>query len=143
MVSSCMILIAYGNGTDLARSLIKSLALIMLYGSQVYRDVLTLMEPSIKFNSATILNFFSSFFNKGQISLIYFSRYYGNRQEKLDSSTMPLGLYSGLNSSICHLSSVGSLSQGLSLSHFFFSFGPLGSSVGAFAGLASVICKYN
>ena len=122
ILSSCIIFIAYGNGTERAKSLIKSLALTMLYGSHVFLVVLTFIEPSIKFSSATILNFFSSFFTRGQISLIYFSLYYGNKQEKLDSSTIPFGLSSGVNLSIYHLSRLGSLSQGFSFLNLLFLF---------------------
>ena len=100
--------------------MIKSLARMMLYGSQVFLVVFTFIDPSIKFNSAIILNFFSSFLTRGQISLIYFSLYYGNKQEKLDSSTIPVGLSSGVNFSIFHLSRFGSLSQGFSFLNLLF-----------------------
>ena len=45
------------------------------YGSHVYLVVFTVIEPSIRFNSATILNLAISFLTSGQISLMYFSLY--------------------------------------------------------------------
>ena len=136
MLSSYIIFTAWGNGTDLARSLRRSLARMMLYGSQVYLVVFTEMEPSIRFNSPRILNFLSSFFTSGQISLIYFSLYCGKRHEKLLSSIMPFGLCSGLNSSTTHLSRVGSLSHGFSFLNLLFLFT---TSTGSFASAASVV----
>jgi len=49
--SSSRIRTAWGKGTDRARSLIRSRALMMMYGSQVLRVVRTDMVPSTRFSS--------------------------------------------------------------------------------------------
>ena len=125
-----------------ANNFIKSRALIILYGSQVYLVVFTDILPSIKSISPIILNFFNSFFTNGQISFIYFSRYQGNKTEKLDSSNIPLGLSSGLNSSTYHLSRVGSLSQGFSLRYLLFLFTAGYSSIFSVSDIQLVFKKF-
>lgn len=78
----------------------RSLALMMMYGSNVFRVVRTVIDPSTTFSSQAIPNSFSARVMADQDSLKYFSRYLGNRQAKEDSSSNPVALYSGRKGSI-------------------------------------------
>mmetsp|Transcript_75441 Transcript_75441/g.233353 ORF Transcript_75441/g.233353 Transcript_75441/m.233353 type:complete len:215 (-) Transcript_75441:209-853(-) len=91
--SSSSIFWAWGSGTLRARSLIMSRALMMMYGSQVFRVVRTVMEPSTRFRSALSSCSDRTCFTSGQTCLRYCSRYAGKSVAKELSSVRrpPLG----------------------------------------------------
>lgn len=89
----------WGAETLRDSSLIRSRALMIMYGSYVFLVVLTVMEPSTRFSSQPMPCVFSVRVTAGQTSCRYFSRYFGKRHAKDDSSRSPPGLYSGLNES--------------------------------------------
>lgn len=102
---SSRILTACGAGTLRARSLIRSRALSMAAGSNVFRVVLTVMEPSTKSRVQAMPNFSSDRVINGHASRRYISRYLGKRVANEDSSAkVPPTLSSGLNASICERS---------------------------------------
>ncbi len=80
-----------------AKSLIKSLAFKIIYGSDVFRLVRTVILPSIKFNSHTTLYLSNAFVTIGHTSRKYFSRYFGNNVANELSSNMPVLLSSSFH----------------------------------------------
>mmetsp|Transcript_339 Transcript_339/g.1169 ORF Transcript_339/g.1169 Transcript_339/m.1169 type:complete len:203 (+) Transcript_339:831-1439(+) len=112
-VSSSNTFSACGAGTLRLSSLIKSRALMMMYGSYVFLVVSTVIEPSTRFNSHATPCSFKAFVIDGHVSLKYFSLYFGNSTAKELSSTTPPGLSSLVNGSM-RQRSVPSMSHGLS-----------------------------
>ena len=97
--SSCRIFSACGAGTERDNSLIRSRALMMMYGSNVLRVVRTVIEPSTRFSSHATPCSFSARVTEGHTSRKYFSRYLGNNVANEDSSSKPPGLSSLVNGS--------------------------------------------
>lgn len=92
---------AFGAGTLRASSLIRSRALRIEAGSNVFRVVLTVIDPSTKSNVHATPNFSRDRVISGHASRRYISRYLGNSVANEDSSAkVPPALSVGLNSSI-------------------------------------------
>jgi len=110
-MSSWRTLTACSKGTERDMSLIMSRALMMMYGSQVFLVVLTVMLPSIRSISALMWCSASAFWTRGQCSFKYCSRYFGNIVAKELSSRRRCGLSFSVNSGIFndHAFSIGPL----------------------------------
>ena len=83
------------------------------YGSNVLRDVKTLIDPSTKFNSHRIPWGLRAAVTAGHTSRRYFSLYFGKSVANEDSSSIPVGLSSAEILTTCHLST-SPVSHGLS-----------------------------
>ena len=77
----------------------RSRDLMMMYGSNVFLVVFTVMEPSTRLSSHAMPNSFSARVTEGHTSRRYFSRYLGNSVANEDSSKRPSGLSSLVNAS--------------------------------------------
>ena len=72
---------------------------MIMYGSNVFLVVLTVMEPSTRLSSHAMPHSFSARVTDGHTSRRYFSLYFGNNVANEDSSRRPSGLSSFVNGS--------------------------------------------
>ena len=79
-----------------------SRAFKIIYGSIIFLEVLTVIEPSMRFNSETIPKELRVEETNGQTSRRYFSRYFGKSVAKDDSSIGGASGLSGVTGSMTH-----------------------------------------
>mmetsp|Transcript_3057 Transcript_3057/g.11011 ORF Transcript_3057/g.11011 Transcript_3057/m.11011 type:complete len:213 (+) Transcript_3057:730-1368(+) len=137
-ISSSRIFRACGAGTLRDRSFIRSLALMMMYGSYAFRVVATVIEPSTRFSSHLMPCSFKAAVTLGHTSLRYFSLYLGNNTAKELSSIIPVGL-SSLEIFTVSQCLISLLSQGLSFLKLFFCLG-VSSAAAVSPSAAIVVC---